>query len=179
MEKKLGVFLLLAALAGLVWLNRSNVVKKMENTKLGENFTLDEFVKTATGFENIPDANAVANLRELVSKILQPLRTALAKPVVITSGYRSAPVNLAVGGSSTSQHLTGQAADFYVSGMTNAEIISSIRNLNLPYDQLIDEQLNGKKWIHVSYKPFGRKQWMTARTDPATGGTIYKTISYS
>lgn len=143
--------------------------------KLSENFTLDELTVTSTGLDNKPSDAEIANLKALVVNILQPLRAHLGKPIKITSGFRSPAVNKAIGGSDTSQHKVGQAADFHVEGMTNQQIIDEIRKLKLPYDQLIDEQLKGSKWIHVSYKTNGRKQWLTAR-DKKGGGVVYTVV---
>lgn len=147
--------------------NRARVLNNLSKMKLGNNFTLDEFTRTSTGLDNIPGDKEIENLRALVKYILQPLRDYLGKPISISSGYRSSLVNEAVGGADSSQHSKGQAADFSVAGMTNQQIIDTIRRLNLPYDQLIDEQLNGKKWVHVSYNPAAapRKEWLTARDD--------------
>jgi zinc D-Ala-D-Ala carboxypeptidase len=150
--------------------NRKRVMEDLSNIKLSENFNLSEFVKTSTGFDNIPPPEVVEQLRLLVKNILQPLRTHLNKPIKITSGYRSPLVNANVEGSSkTSQHMKGQAADFQVSGMTNQQLIDIIRQLRLPYDQVIDEQRGSSLWVHVSFNPNGvRGQWLTRR-DPGPG----------
>lgn len=170
----LGIGIGVAAVSGLF--NRQRVMSDLSKVKLSPNFNLNEFVVTSTGLDNIPGPEEIENLRLLVQKILQPLRTYLNQPIKISSGYRSPLVNTAIGGSKTSQHSKGQAADFSVPGLTNAQIIEAIRKLNLPYDQVIDEQLRGKHWVHVSYvKNGGRKQWMTAR-DGANGGTVYNTV---
>ncbi len=151
----------------------------LKKNQLSKNFSLDEFVITATGIENIPGEKEITNLKLLCEKILQPLRNAVGVPIIITSGFRSELVNAAVGGSSsTSQHKTGQAADFHIPGMTNQQIIDLIRKLKLPYDQIIDEQLNGKKWVHVSYKATPRLQWLTARDVGPGRPEKYQTIKY-
>lgn len=161
----------------LSFLNRKRVMKNLANDQLTKNFNLSEFVVTSTGLDNIPGDEHKRNLKLLAQNILQPLRDYLQKPIVITSGYRSDLVNKAIGGSATSQHSKGQAADFHVVGMTNQQIVDAIKYLRLPFDQLIDENLKGKQWVHVSYNPNGvRKQLMTAR-DGANGGTVYSTIS--
>jgi zinc D-Ala-D-Ala carboxypeptidase len=145
--------------------NRDRVIEDMGSVRLSENFTLGEMVKTATGFDNVPSASQVESLKALCVNILQPLRNRLNRPLIISSGFRGDAVNKAVNGADHSQHSKGEAADFHVDGMTNSEIIAVIRTLRLPYDQLIDEQLNGKAWIHVSYCRLraSRLQWMTAR----------------
>lgn len=157
--------------------NRVLVMNDFKKVKLSENFSLDEFVKTSTGIDNIPGSVEIENLSQLVTNVLQPLRSYLKKSIRITSGYRSPGVNAAVGGSSTtSQHMKGQAADFQIDGMTNQQIIDTVRLLKLPYDQIIDEQLRGSKWVHVSYSKTGnRMAWLTAR-DKTGGGTQYATV---
>lgn len=157
--------------------NRVLVMSDLKKIQLSPDFNLGEFVKTSTGLDNIPTDVEIENLRLLVANVLQPLRTYLKKPIRITSGYRSPLVNAAVSGSSTtSQHMKGQAADFQIDGMTNQQIIDTVRMLGLPYDQIIDEQLRGSKWVHVSYSKTGnRKAWLTAR-DKTGGGTLYATV---
>ncbi len=95
-----------------------------------------------------------ANLTALASNVLDPLREAYGKPIVVTSGYRSEKLNRAVGGVKNSQHLTGCAADIRSVADTVAEnrrLFNLIQQLRLPFDQLIDE--HGYDWIHVSHVP--------------------------
>ena len=67
------------------------------------------------GIKNTPPQEAVDNLRALCQGCLEPLREALGLPVVITSGYRTKALNSMLAHSSErSQHMLGQAADFYV-----------------------------------------------------------------
>lgn len=127
--------------------------------KISRNFTLAELCVTDTGLPNEPDATASGNLCTLVFHILQPLREALQRPVVINSAYRSPRVNKAVGGVPTSQHALGQAADIQVAGMDPLELAQFIRRLELPYDQLIREPT----WVHVSYGPRHRHLCLTMR----------------
>lgn len=159
--------------------NRYRVMSDLSKVKLGEFFTLDEFVKTSTGIDNIPPADVVERLRKLVVNVLDPLRKAVGKPIRITSGYRSPSVNAAVIGSSkTSQHMKGEASDLQIDGMTNQQIIDKIRQLRLPYDQLIDEQRGSSLWVHVSYNTSGspRYQWLTRRDPSTTRPNEYETI---
>lgn len=157
----------------LAVLNRRRVMSDMAKIQLGKNFVLAEFVRTTTGFDNVPSELEVAHLKLLVTNVLQPLRDYLARPVRISSGYRSAAVNDAVGGSATSQHRTGQAADIEVDGVTNKEIIEAIRYLGLPFDQLIDEDVKGERWVHVSYSDRHRSQLLSARFDSQQGKVVY------
>ena len=90
------------------------------------------------------------NLKLLVDKVLDPLRDAYGKPIIVTSGYRSPALNAAVKGSKTSQHMKGQAADITGGGkQENKKLFDLAQKLNLPYCQLIDEK--NFSWVHISY----------------------------
>lgn len=132
--------------------------------KLGKHFTLDEMTHSQTasrsGLKNEPNAAELEALKLLVEKILDPLRIAAGRPVVISSGFRSKRVNELVGGADSSQHRFGEAADLTIPGMTTAEIVALIRRKNLPFDQLIEEF---GSWVHVSYGPRNRRQVLRAR----------------
>ena len=126
-------------------------------------FTINEMIRSATakrhGIENIPDEQSRVNLKLLVENILDPLREAWGAPIIVDSGYRCPALNRIVKGSDTSQHLLGQAADIHTLKDTVAEnkmLFSLIRELKLPYDQLIDEY--NYNWIHVSYSPRHRRR---------------------
>lgn len=162
-------------------INRSRVMSDLKKIRLGEFFTLDEFVKTATGVENIPPQEVIDKLELLVLNVLDPLRKAIGKPIIITSGYRSPAVNALVPGSSkTSQHMVGEAADFKIAGMTNQQIIDLIRRLRLPFDQVIDEQRGSSLWVHVSHKSNGsqRTEWLTRRDVGADRAREYELVKY-
>ena len=125
---------------------------------LTRSFSLQELSKSRTaknrGWDNTPPPYAVENLKLLCEHVLQPVRDHFNLPVTISSGYRSANVNRAEGGSHVSQHMIGQAADFEIIGIHNADIWRFI--LTLPaFDQLIAEHLSlsdpNAGWIHVSY----------------------------
>lgn len=124
-----------------------------------KHFTIKELSSTSTGLDNTPDAGAAKNLENLVDKILDPLRTAYGLPIRVNSGYRSLAVNRAVGGVSTSQHCTGEAADITGgSPEENRKLFQMIANGGYNFDQLIDEK--NYRWIHISLKHSGinRKQ---------------------
>ena len=143
---------------------RRQKIRELYNTKLSENFDLSEFVRTSTGLDNIPDESDVKNIRYLVQAVLQPLRTSLQRPVVVTSGYRSPSVNKVIGGVDHSQHLTGEAADITVTGLSPTQLLAEVRALRLPVDQAIDEQFDGKAWLHVSAsRKSQRNQFLAAR----------------
>jgi zinc D-Ala-D-Ala carboxypeptidase len=120
---------------------------------LSKHFTLDELIRSDAairrGIPNIPTEEVVQNLVTLCNTILEPLRMRLGKPIIITSGYRSPEVNALIGGSRTSQHMTGQAADFHIDGMTPLQVVRWIVDSSrLPYDQVIEEF---GTWVHVSW----------------------------
>lgn len=118
------------------------------------NFTIQELTASATAeakkINNDPTPEAAENLKQLVDKVLDPLRDAYGKPIRVNSGYRSPALNAAVKGSKTSQHLKGQAADITAgSKQENKKLFDLAQELNLPYCQLIDER--GFTWVHISY----------------------------
>lgn len=110
------------------------------------------------GIDNRATADARANLQRLCVDILQPLRDEVG-PIVVTSGYRCLALNRAIGGAERSQHMSGQAADIIVPGWTPMDVAAEIRNMNLPFDQLIHEGT----WTHVSWSPSPRGNILTAR----------------
>lgn len=102
----------------------------------GDHFTWPELQRTSTGLNNAAPSRALTCLQILVQFFLDPLRKHLDRPVRVTSGYRAAQVNQAIGGSKTSRHMTGEAADFKVN-LSHDELLSEITSLGLSFDQLI------------------------------------------
>ena len=126
------------------------------------NFSISELIHSDTAIlhkiNNMPDINSLDNLLNLIFYVLQPLRSRLNKPIVITSGYRSKALNRLVKGSETSQHIKGMAADIKVPGMTVQELIDFIKATNIEYDQLINEY---NQWVHISFnKNNNRNQYL-------------------
>lgn len=126
-----------------------------------KHFSLHEFTRSDTAqrnaIDNTPPTGAIDNLSALVDNVLDPLREAWGAPIDVTSGYRCPRLNKAVGGSPTSQHMTGQAADITAgSPVDNRRLFQMILDLGLPFDQLIDER--GFSWIHVSYRADGHNR---------------------
>ncbi len=140
--------------------------------RISKNFNMSELVVTNKPLPNSPDKKAMKNLERVVTKFLQPLRDYLGEPIIVTSGYRSSLVNAAVGGDPNSQHLKGEAVDFVVENVSNADIIRIAKSLGLPFDQLIDElkyKSDGSfsRWIHVSLKNSNnRGEILRARNSP-------------
>lgn len=125
-------------------------------------FTIAELCRSATarrlGIDNRPPASAVKALTVLVDEVLDPLREAWGGPIRVNSGYRYPELNEAVGGTPTSQHQRGEAADITVGSRSgNRRLLALIKRLDLPVDQCIDEK--GCRWIHVSHRA-GRNRRM-------------------
>ena len=114
---------------------------------------MKELAKSSTAdklsIDNTPTPEASAQLSNLVTHVLDPLREMYGKAITVNSGYRCPKLNDAVGGAKTSQHMRGEAADITAGSKTeNKKLFELIRD-NLPFDQLIDE--SDYSWVHVSY----------------------------
>ena len=143
--------------------------------KLSEHFELVEFLVSETaarrGIANEPTPEINENLRRLCQLVLEPLRVKLARPVVITSGYRSPALNRAIGGSPTSHHMQGRAADLIVPGITPLAVCQAASQLKLPCVQIIHEF---GRWTHLSVAISNeRTQLLTAKLKQ--GKTVYET----
>ena len=159
--------------------------------KLSKNFNLEEFTASSTakakGISNIPTATHKSNLKYLCVSVLEPLRALLnakyttyqgkkvkSVSIRITSGYRSPALNKAVGGSVTSQHCMGEAADIkavitcqdgtkkelpYNELYEDIKVFVKLGKLNI--DQVIQEKSGSSTWIHIGVKPDNnRKQFL-------------------
>lgn len=146
--------------------------------KLSYNFTLAELTKSEVAIrraiDNTPTLAIIDNLQALVDNILQPIRNALG-PVIVTSGYRSPAVNVAVGGSPTSDHCLGMAADIEIVGLDNKVLAQYVRN-NFKFTQLIlefyQDGIPSSGWVHVSYDPKDLK-CEVLRAVKKDGKTVY------
>ena len=136
--------------------------------KLTEHFTLSEFERSATAekyhINNRVPSQYIPTLQQLCKEVLEPLRSFVGGPIVITSGYRCNQLNIKVGGAYASQHTLGEAADIQLP-LTSSAWDDNRRHTDLEearrwfdwiqdhcdFDQLILETANGKDyWIHVS-----------------------------
>jgi zinc D-Ala-D-Ala carboxypeptidase len=144
--------------------------------QLSKNFTLKELTKSdyasRKGIDNTPSSLVVNNLMLLTSKILQPIRDQFGA-VIINSGYRSPQLNVAIGGSKTSDHVLGLAADIEVPNLSNY-MLAKWCEQNLKFKQLILEFYTPgdveSGWVHISYG--SKQQVLTAVKE--NGKTIYK-----
>ena len=115
---------------------------------LTEHFTLEELTVTShREFDNTPNDVEIANLTRL-AEFLEQVKTVLGnKPVMINSAFRSKQVNDSVGSKDTSQHRVGCAADIRVPNMTPNQVIQTIMQSDIQYDQIIREF---DSWTHIS-----------------------------
>lgn len=124
-----------------------------------KSFVIAEFLRSTTAekyqINNIPSDKelfkVLGNIEALVNNVLDPLHAMIGRPIIITSGYRCQRVNELVGGSKTSQHLTGKAADFHVQGYTpqQMDVVYQTIQMQFDFDQLIFYP--SKNIIHVSW----------------------------
>ena len=148
--------------------------------KLSDNFSLKEMIKSQTALrkdiDNEPGEEEIENLKLLCENVLQPVREYYGKAVRVNSGYRSPELNSAIGGSKTSDHCKGMAADIEINGVANAELAEWIEK-NCEFRQLILEfytpGIPDSGWVHVSYNwEDNDKKVMTAMKE--NGKTVYK-----
>lgn len=154
--------------------------------KLSPHFTYGELIKSNTatrhGIDNIPTELQVNNLRALCQNVLEPIRVGLDSSVIISSGFRCVTLNAMIGGSETSQHMKGEAADFDVVKFSTTEAFEWIvLESGITFDQIIWEfgQANDDKagWVHISYTTHrdNRKKITTAKKK--NGRTFYENWS--
>ena len=144
--------------------------------KLTSHFSLHEFERSATaekyGIDNRVPSKFVPVLQQLCQEVLEPLRSFVCGPSIITSGYRCNQLNIKVGGAYASQHTLGEAADIQLPLTSYTAWDDNKRHTDLEtarkwfdwlenntdFDQLILETSNGKDfWIHVSYRKNRKK----------------------
>lgn len=128
--------------------------------RISKNFKMEEFIESSTAkkynIDNTPSEEIKKRIIELVEKVMQPIRTKWGKSIIITSGYRCKKLNDKVGGSKTSQHMSGYACDFETTNGQNAELFNMIKemieNKEIEVDQLIWEYgtKENPNWIHIS-----------------------------
>ena len=149
---------------------------------LSEHFLLGEMCKSShKEINNIPSPEALENLKRLCVW-LEALRSrynlryvlgngersvsppnsggeeVTAEPIIINSGYRSPALNKLVGGSPTSNHLTGCAVDIKVYGIEQAFryaviLMDYADETNQDYDELLVERKSGRYWLHFAVRP--------------------------
>lgn len=121
-------------------------------------FSIKELCKSSTAkklnIDNTPSAEIEKKLTVLIEECLDPIREKFGKPIMVTSGYRCPQLNAACGGSPTSEHKTGFAADIDTSD--NIRLWDVITSGDFKWTQLINEYPDDDgepSWIHISYDP--------------------------
>lgn len=150
--------------------------------KYPANFSRQELLFSATGtrlgIDNTPDSQEKENNILKTALFLQDLRDKLKEhykkdvPIRVYSCYRSEELNNAVGGSKTSAHKNGLAADIVAVGLSNKELGNFIVT-NLEFDQLIYE-FGESGWIHVGIKTEKSNRRMVLSASKVNGKTVYK-----
>lgn len=147
--------------------------------QLTRNFWLREFLRSESaaraGIDMTPSEDIVTNLTRLCNTVLQPLRDELDAAFVIQSGYRPAALNTMIGGSKTSAHMYGRAADCNALHIPTIGLCRMIvaRIASYPIDQVIYEY---GQWCHIGIAPVGalpRRQVLSAVY--REGKTVYLT----
>lgn len=153
----------------------------MKTEKLSANFTFGELTKTTHKEfiqKNINQGGHPAIFRNLVSLcelVLQPIRDHFNSPVIITSGLRVFDLNRKIGGSENSQHLLGEAADFYIPNFNNETIFKEISSRDICcFGQLILEP----SWIHISLPSVNKEKYnQSLIVEKVNGTNRYKEIN--
>lgn len=140
--------------------------------QLSRNFTLAQLTRSDTaqrlGIDNQPPPEHLLNLRRL-ARCLEDVLACLGAPLVVSSCYRCAALNTAIGGAPGSRHLLGLAVDFTCPGFgTPLATARAIAGAGIEFDQLIHEF---GRWVHLGLAPEGsacRRELLTIR-NAATG----------
>jgi zinc D-Ala-D-Ala carboxypeptidase len=138
---------------------------------LTEHFTLEELYYSNTaekkGIDNAPNNEIKEHLELLATNILEPLRLAWGSGIKVSSGFRSEKLNKTIGGSGTSAHVFGWAADLVPSNGKISEfkafVLKWLKNNNVKFDQYINEFSGTSQWVHIGlYNRAGqqRKQYL-------------------
>jgi len=155
-----------------------------DKMRLSEHFTLEELIYSYTAtrknIDNTPNSTQVQNLRDLVVHVLQPIRHEYGKPININSGFRSRGLNIAIGGSPTSDHVQGRAADIRAASNKNLlyAILKLYKKKKIEFDQCIIEFPvdDNPSWIHISYKKHGNRNQILQAKKNETGDTEYTIV---
>ena len=118
-------------------------------------FSLEEFTRSSTAkrlkIDNTPSDEVIRNIQYGVQMVLDPLRRILQAPIIITSGYRCATLNKAVGGVTNSWHTKGNAADLRIKNEEEAKAIFQILKTLPSVDTVLFEHSSASIWMHVQW----------------------------
>lgn len=134
---------------------------------LSKNFTLEEATYSHKAemlhINNSLSDQQIKDAKFFATTVLQPIRDKIGLPFKVTSWYRCPALNKAVGGVSTSAHLSAMALDFTVSGHTAPEsfnlVLIALKDLRINFDQLIIEKntKTGANWVHLGLRKVGNR----------------------
>ena len=121
--------------------------------------------KLAPGFKvrefRCRDGSDVVMIDQTLVVLLQAIREHFGKPVTITSGYRTAAHNAAVGGAKSSQHLLGRAADIQVQDTDPLAVAAYAESLMPGWGGVGRYPVKAgrtKGWVHVDTRP-NKSRW--------------------
>ena len=150
----------------------SEILNKKNMERISKHISYEEATHSDTaikkGITNSPEPTQLARMKDIANEVFEPLREYFNEPIYIPSFFRCITLNSVIGGSSTSQHCSGEAMDIrigYNSEKTNADLFYWIKD-NLEFDQLIWEFGNDENpnWLHISYrKENNRNQILKAK----------------
>lgn len=126
---------------------------------ISKHISIEEAIQSPTALrlkiDNIPSDEVLENMRLVAEKCFEPIRAWYGKPIKVNSFYRSLPLNKAVGGSASSQHVKGEAMDISAGSKEENKKIFDWAKANLKFDQLINEY--DYTWVHISFKKDGNR----------------------
>lgn len=134
--------------------------------QLSKYFTLEEMIASQTAarkrIDNTPTSEHVQNMVELCH-LADKVREYLGHPMIVSSGYRGAKLNTAIGGSKTSAHMRGEAMDFTCPGFGSVkEVFNALKSSGIAFDQLIleypDANNGNGSWVHLGISSTPRHQ---------------------
>lgn len=133
---------------------------------LSEHFTLEEATHSATAerykIDNTPDAFVLENMKNTAHQ-MEFIRAKLGTYILVSSWFRSIPLNRKLHSKDTSGHVTGHAVDFIAPKFGTAkEVAIAVRDMGIKFDQLIYEGT----WVHISFAPKMRGQVLTIQFKP-------------
>ena len=133
---------------------RQYSLAKDGNRKLAPSFNTREF--------RCRDGSDTVMVDETLTVVLQCIRDHFGKPVTITSGYRTAAHNAAVGGAKSSQHLLGRAADIQVAGTSVEDVAAYAESLMPDWGGVGRYPVKAGRptgWVHVDTRQ-NKSRWV-------------------
>lgn len=129
---------------------------KKQTKKISKWFSYNEAVRSSTasqrGIDNTPTPDILEAIKSS-AKRLDAVRELLGNPVLVNSWYRCPELNKAVGGSATSDHLSGRSIDFISPSYGSPyDVCLAIKDSGIEFDQLIFEtNSRGSQWVHIGF----------------------------